>query len=93
MSGQQPLTPAEAKAYHLGRAILELIDMGVYGLEFGQHSNGDWEVDICAPWDDPVWQDADKNFRFPDLVSGLIDIAEEAAERKGKAGMRTDGDR
>jgi hypothetical protein len=89
---KEPLTTAEARALHLGRAILELIELGAFAFGFDRFSDPDgWDITIFGS-DLAIFDDLAIGIEVPDLVNGLIDIAEEAQERKGKASMRTDGD-
>lgn len=89
---KEPLTKPEARAYHLGKAILELIELGAFSFDFYQCSNDNWEITVGGPWENDIFEDLAVAVEVPDLVNGLIDIAEEAQERKGKASMRTDGE-
>jgi hypothetical protein len=87
----EPLTKPEARAYHLGKAILELIELGALAFYCDHREKDTWVMTVYGqPWD-PIFADF-ALIETDDFVGCLIDIAEEAQERAGKAAMKTDGD-
>jgi hypothetical protein len=91
---KEPLTTAEARGLHLGLAILELIDLGAFTFDFSVDSEGNWEIEVGAPFDDPAWEGVDVVIDTDDLVGALVDLADQVKQKKREVDdeIRTDGD-
>jgi hypothetical protein len=83
---QLPLTTEEARAYHLGRAVLELTDAGALGVQFALLRSRMWQVTAKLPYGGYL-----QKVRI-DPAQAVVEMAEEVKREKEASDRRQTGD-